>query len=67
MPRVLQAQSLTMGFCLDCHREPERFLRPREEVTSTTLAPEGDQLALGKTLLPRYDVHARTDCMTCHR
>lgn len=67
MPRVLQEQALTMGFCLECHREPERFLRPRDEITSTSFAPEGDQIALGKTLLARYDVHTRTDCMTCHR
>lgn len=32
MPVVYQAKSLSMGFCLDCHRAPEQHLRPLEEV-----------------------------------
>ncbi len=32
MRRVYQAESLSMDFCLTCHREPEKFLRPLEEV-----------------------------------
>ncbi|MEM1010594.1 MAG: cytochrome c3 family protein [Planctomycetota bacterium] len=36
MEVVYQAQPLNMGWCLQCHREPEKFLRPREQVTSMT-------------------------------
>ena len=32
MPLMYQAQSLLMEWCLDCHRAPEKYLRPREEV-----------------------------------
>ena len=32
MPLTLQATSLLMEWCLDCHREPEKYLRPREQV-----------------------------------
>jgi hypothetical protein len=32
MPVVWQTQTLHMQWCLECHREPERFVRPREEV-----------------------------------
>jgi ferredoxin len=32
MPVTWQAESLSMNWCLDCHREPERFVRPRAHV-----------------------------------
>ena len=32
MPAVYQAASLQMEWCLACHRAPERFLRPKEEI-----------------------------------
>ena len=33
MPLMRQASSLQMLWCLDCHREPERFVRPRSSRT----------------------------------
>jgi hypothetical protein len=69
MPQVEKWAPLTMGWCLDCHRSPERFLRPREEVVSMTWIPGGEsqQLAMGERLKREYDVHTRTNCTTCHR
>ena len=69
MALVEKAQPLSMGWCLECHRNPERFLRPREEVVSMTWTAGGDkeQLALGGRLKQEYDVHTRTNCTTCHR
>jgi hypothetical protein len=64
---VEKAQPLTMGWCLDCHREPERFLRPRDQVTSMTYKPKGDQLEIGRRLRDEYHVQTRTSCTTCHR
>ena len=32
MPLMWQEQSLQMEWCLDCHRNPERYVRPREAV-----------------------------------
>ena len=32
MPLTYQAETLLMEWCLGCHRAPEKFLRPREEV-----------------------------------
>ena len=34
MARVYRKSPLTMQWCLECHREPEKFLRPREELTN---------------------------------
>jgi len=41
MVEVHHAKSLSMSFCLDCHRKPENALRPMGEVTnlSWTAAP----------------------------
>src|SRR5215210_260827 len=31
MPLTWKAESMQMSWCLECHRNPERFIRPREE------------------------------------
>ncbi len=68
MPRVARMRPLTMAWCLDCHRQPERFLRPREQVFDTRWAA-ADQLALGRRLLAAYHIDKRRllDCSLCHR
>lgn len=62
-----QAQPLTMKWCLDCHRHPERYVRPREQVFSMDYAPPPDQLALGAKLMNEYHIQSLTSCSTCHR
>jgi hypothetical protein len=59
-----------MEWCLGCHREPERFLRPREEVFNMSWQAGADQLALGRKLMQEYNVKSvalLTSCSTCHR
>ena len=41
MPLTWQEKPLTMGWCLDCHRDPAPHLRPREEVFNMTWTPDG--------------------------
>ena len=67
MPLMWQESSLTMEWCLDCHRNPERYLRPREQVFNAAYEPPDDQLALGRSLVKEYRIHTRTSCSTCHR
>jgi hypothetical protein len=67
MASVYQAEDLTMGWCIECHRDPAPKLRPRDQITSMTWTPGGDPIALGKQLVEEYDVHTRTACTTCHR
>jgi hypothetical protein len=66
MPLVWQVNTLYMGWCLECHRAPERFVRPRERVFDMQWQPD-DQLELGARLVKEYQVRSRTDCWTCHR
>ncbi len=67
MPAIQQVAPLTMGWCLDCHRNPEPRLRPLEEITNMNWKPEGDPVALGQQLAKKYDVKPRVTCYTCHR
>lgn len=69
MPLTWKAQSLNMEWCLDCHRQPEKYIRPREEVFNMTWQPPADQLIQGQRLIETYQVNTAqlTDCSVCHR
>jgi hypothetical protein len=67
MPLMWQEASLQMEWCLECHRHPERYLRPRSEVFNIAYEPPSDQLALGRRLVQEYGVQTRMGCSTCHR
>jgi hypothetical protein len=56
-----------MRWCLDCHRNPEQFIRPVEQMTTMGYTPPQPQLALGKELVEKYHVRRPTNCTACHR
>jgi cytochrome c7-like protein len=66
MPEVMRVAPLTMGWCLDCHRDPIPNLRPRDRITDLAWQP-GDPLATGRAVAAANPVHTRTSCTTCHR
>ena len=67
MPLMWQEQSLQMEWCLDCHRQPERYVRPRSAVFSVDYVPPANQLELGTRLVADYHIQKLTSCSTCHR
>jgi hypothetical protein len=70
MASVYQAQPLTMQWCLDCHRAPERYLRPRDQVFNMNYQPPANQLELGRELVEKHkiaSVEQLISCSTCHR
>jgi hypothetical protein len=80
MEVVYQAESHSMGWCLDCHRAPEEHLRPLEEVYNLNYGDSdvakyvknSDKSILttkdlGKKLKDTFNVHPKTSCATCHR
>jgi hypothetical protein len=67
MAAIEQVAPLTMGWCLDCHRDPAKHLRPPEFVTRMNWVPSGDPDVLGRELMKANEVHTRTSCTTCHR
>lgn len=67
MEVVRQEAPLNMGWCLDCHRDPDPNLRPVEFVTDMSWKPEGDPRELGAKLRQQHGINPSTDCATCHR
>lgn len=70
MPLMLQASSLQMEWCLDCHRDPSRFLRPASAITAMGYAPPGNQGEIGAALMAENRVAGAgqlTNCSVCHR
>lgn len=68
MPLTQRVAPLSMEWCLDCHRQPQKFLRPRDKVFDLAWQPT-DQKKLGVELLHQYhiDTGRMTDCSLCHR
>src|ERR1700752_3459027 len=67
MALTWRGNTLQMGWCLDCHRQPERYVRPREFEFSIEYKAPSDQLALGGKLVDQYKIQKLTNCSTCHR
>ena len=69
MEGIWKNEPLTMGWCMECHRAPERFVRPRSEVFNMAYRPPSDQLTLGRELVAAYhiDTELLISCSTCHR
>ena len=68
MPLMYKENTLNMEWCLECHREPERQIRPRDQVFDVTWSPPADQERAGARLVEEYDVQVSqlTDCSVCH-
>jgi NAD-dependent SIR2 family protein deacetylase len=67
MPLTWKAQSLQMGWCLECHMDPAHFVRPREEVFNMAWQPPANQDELGRQIVQAYHVQSKISCSTCHR
>lgn len=70
MPITYQAATLQMEWCLECHRVPEKYLRPKERVFDMQWQPPDDQITKGLELKREYKVQDKfvlTSCSTCHR
>jgi len=68
MPLMWKENTLNMEWCLECHRAPEKFIRPREEVFNMTWKPAANQEEVGRQLVEEYQVRKvqLTDCSVCH-
>lgn len=76
MPLMWQHAPLTMQWCLECHTQPEKFVRPREQVFNMEYRvdrdsgrPEKTQADLGPKLVEEYRIKKDqlTNCSICHR
>jgi ferredoxin len=69
MPLTWREETLYMDWCLECHRAPEKNIRPRSEVFNMQYQAPANQEELGIKLVKEYSVKTKqlTDCSICHR
>lgn len=67
MTRTVKTQTLSMGWCLDCHRDPVPRLRPRGAVFVMGYEPHGQDLPEDLRAFYREASQRLTSCNTCHR
>lgn len=67
MVEVKQVEPLSMGWCLECHRAPEKHLRPVEFVTKLDWKPQGDPVELGRQIKQAKGINPPQTCSGCHR
>jgi hypothetical protein len=63
MDVVRQDKPLNMGWCLDCHRDPNKNLRPKDQITNMTWTPTADEAAE----FAQATVKGPENCTGCHR
>jgi hypothetical protein len=70
MPLMYQHATLQMSWCIDCHRNPAKYVRPRDQVYNMAWEPPSNDPGLGARLVQEYkiaSVEQLTSCSTCHR
>ena len=69
MPLVRKDQTLYMKWCLECHRQPEKFVRPKSDVFNMAWTSPADQLPAGRKLVNQNHIQSSklSDCSVCHR
>jgi hypothetical protein len=67
MIEVAQVEPLSMGWCLNCHRDPGSHLRPREELTNMKWTPPENQIEFAERVIREKNLNPPVDCSGCHR
>jgi hypothetical protein len=69
MEVVRVEKPLSMAWCLECHRDPAPYLRPKDQITNMAWEPPPGKTRrdVGLELMQAYQVKAPTDCSGCHR
>ena len=65
MAEVAQLESLSMGWCLDCHRNPAPHLRPPAEATN--MSWQAPSPTFGAEFKKANNINPPEDCSACHR
>ena len=67
MEKVMQVESLSMSWCLDCHKNPNEHLRPISEVTNMKWETPQNQLEFAAKVIKEKNITPPVDCSGCHR
>ena len=66
MEVVYQVEPLSMGWCLECHRQPELYLRPDDEITTMGYVQPPDFVERNLERIRREGIQPPTNCSACH-
>jgi len=66
MEVVFQAEPLSMSWCLECHRNPEQFLRPNDEITTMGYEYPDDFVEQNLQRINAEGIQPPTNCSACH-
>ena len=78
MQLMRQQNTLYMEWCIDCHRQPEKYVRPRDQIYNMNFKPQdatnpatgkpwASQEEMGKALVEKYEIRSKITCNACHR
>lgn len=69
MEVVWHDQPQSMGWCLECHRQPENHLRPMDKVYDLDWKAESlsAQIEMGKKFVKERNINPPETCAACHR
>ena len=70
MQLTYRANSFRMEFCLNCHRNPENYIRTSDQIWNMEWTPPANQKQLGEQLVKENHIpgpNALSDCSICHR
>jgi hypothetical protein len=63
---VYQAEPLSMGWCLECHRQPELYLRPEDEITTMGYVQPSNFVQRNLERIREEGIQPPTNCSACH-
>ena len=67
MEKVMQVEPLSMSWCLDCHRNPDKHIRPLDQVINMNWEPGANHDEIVKNYIKERDISPPEDCTACHR
>lgn len=69
MPLTWKEESLRMAWCLRCHENPEKHLRPMDQVYNMEWTPPANQLEQGRRFIQERGIRVEQlkNCSICHR
>lgn len=67
MPLTFKTESMQMSWCLECHEDPAKFVRPVDQVFNMAWTPPANQEEMGRQLVQLYHIQSKISCSTCHR
>ncbi|MCB0272635.1 MAG: cytochrome c3 family protein [Bdellovibrionales bacterium] len=67
MEVVTRVKPLSMGWCLDCHRNPAPHIRPQNMITRFDWKPTDTQITEAQKIMLEKNINPKTECSVCHR